>query len=172
MEDADILLRSGAQHVCPSSSRRFCCARLMILFDVSSLAGSVLNAFPPRISREVSVHQLKYFFSFTHSSSSSSPNDARSVGSELLDVSHIRLARKHSVTSWEGRSQVIDLPDCRSDGRCGPNSSSSCLHVSNPKPPDLVGPPAAPCPCKSEQAHSTPVPRTVSPLSSSLCCQW
>ena len=26
---------------------------------------------------------------------------------------------------------------------------------------ELVGPPAAPCPCKSEQAHSTPVPRTV-----------
>ena len=35
----------------------------------------------------------------------------------------------------------------------------------------LVEPPAALCPCKSEQAHSTPVPRTASPLLSSPYCQ-
>ena len=36
---------------------------------------------------------------------------------------------------------------------------------------ELGGPRAAPCPCRSEQARSTPVPRIASPLSSSLCCQ-
>ena len=60
-------------------------------------------------------HRPTCSFSFTHSSSSSSPNDARPAGSVLPDVLHIRPAPRLSVTSWWERSQAIGLPVCRTD---------------------------------------------------------
>ena len=114
VEKAGILLRSGAQHACPSSSRRFCCARLMILFHASALAGSVLNAFLPgsvgkfpySFSLWPGSHQLKYFFSVT---------DPPGLWDPSFQTSHIRLARRHAGTSGDGRSQAICLPGCRPD---------------------------------------------------------
>ena len=121
VEKAGILLRSGA---CPSFSRELRRTRLRIFLHTSALSQfcvdhTFFSGPDVKLLHSFSLwpgsHQLKYFFSFTDPSSYSSPNDARSVGSVLPDVLHIRPARRHSATSWEGRSQAIGLPGCRTD---------------------------------------------------------